>query len=81
MIFLGILCITISLVQNSVKCPQEKVVYKYLPRTFKQEQEEPVYVSDIFATMFSMPSPWIGGINDYDTRKQQKINKYFISQY
>lgn len=79
-IFLGIWLITISITRNEVECPKEKVIYKYVPRTFEEEQNEPVYVSDIFEAMFSQPSPWIGSINDIDTRKRESINKFFISQ-
>ena len=81
LIFLGILCITISLVQNSNKCPEAKIVYRYLPRSFEEEQNEPVYVSDIFKTMFTQQSPWIRSMQDIDTKKQESINKFFISQY
>jgi len=80
LIFLGILLITISITRNEVECPKERVIYKYLPRTFEEEQNEPVYVSDIFRAMFTQPSPWIGSINDIDTSKRESINKFFISQ-
>ena len=80
-IFLGILSITVSIVKNEQKCPKEKIIYKYLPRTFEEEQSEPVYVSDIFRTMFSQESPWIRNLNGIETRKNEAINKYFISQY
>ena len=43
-------------------------------------KNQPVYVSDIFKTMFTQPSPWVGEVNDVDTRKREQINKYFISQ-
>ncbi len=80
LMFLGILCLTIAITRNSQKCPPPQIVYKYIPRTFEEEQTEPVYVSDIFATMFSQPSPWMVSIGNIDQRKQEEINKYFISQ-
>ena len=36
--------------------------------------------SEVFYTMFSQPSPWFSSIRDYDIIKQEKINKYFVSQ-
>lgn len=33
------------------ECTNE-IVYKYIPRTFKEEQENPVSVSEIFSDMF-----------------------------
>jgi hypothetical protein len=59
---------------------QEKIIYRYLPRTPDQEMNEEIFPSDIFQTMFSQPSPWINSVNDLDARKGAEINKYFVSQ-
>lgn len=72
---------TVAIVKNNQQCPPPKTIYKYIPRTFEEEQNEPVYASDIFITMFSQPSPWIKSLNDMDFRKREAINKYFVSQY
>lgn len=80
-IFIGILLMTVSIVQTTQKCPQDKIIYRYLPRTFEEEQDEPAYVSDIFNTMFTQDSPWVKSMNSFDTRKSEAVNKYFISQY
>ena len=80
-IFLGILCMTIGIMKTSQQCQESKIIYRYIPRTFEQEQLEPVYVSDIFKTMFSRESPWTTSMNTIDTRKHEAINKYFINQY
>ena len=56
---------------------EPKIIYRYIPRTLKEELEDPIPVSDIFETMFSQPSPWVGSIRTYDRRKQEEINKYF----
>jgi hypothetical protein len=80
LLFLGILFIAISVTKNTQSCPPTQTVYKYIPRTFEEEQNEPVYVSDIFSDMFSQPSPWMVSIGNIDQRKQEEINKYFISQ-
>lgn len=80
LVFLGILCIAIAITRNQQSCPPPQIVHKYIPRTFEEEQDDPVYVSDIFATMFSQPSPWMVSIGNIDNRKQEEINKYFISQ-
>lgn len=80
LMFFGILCLAIAITRNSQSCPQQQIVYKYVPRTFEEEQSAPVYVSEIFADMFSQPSPWMVSIENIDRRKQEEINKYFISQ-
>jgi hypothetical protein len=79
-LFLGIMLVVIEFVKTEKKCPKQKVIYKYIPRTFEEEQNEPVYPSDIFKAMFTQPTPWIGTINDADLRRKEAINQFFISQ-
>jgi hypothetical protein len=79
--FIGILFITTDLIKEQKACPKEKVIYKYIPRTFDEEQEDPVLPSDVFRTMFAQPSPWVKSSQDIDVRKTEALNKYFISQY
>lgn len=59
---------------------EEKIVYKYIPRTLEEEQESPVFVSEIFKTMFSQPSTWIDSFDADAIRRKENINKFFISQ-
>jgi hypothetical protein len=59
--------------------PKEKIIYRYLPKSYQDELNEPVFPSDVFETMFSRPDPWILSLNDLDKRKAEKINKYFVS--
>jgi len=80
-VFIGIILMTISIVQSTYKCPEKQVIYKYVPKTFEEEQDNPTYVSDIFVTMFSQQSPWVYSVQNFDRKKQEDINKFFISQY
>ena len=75
-IFIGVLLVAIDLSKSDTKCPQQKIVYKYIPRTLEEEEESSIYVSDIFNTMFSQPSPWVGGRED----KYMKKDVVTISQ-
>jgi len=81
LIFLGILLIVVEIVKiNSSKNKEPQIIYRYIPRTFAEEQLDPIPVSGIFSTMFSQPSPWVNSLRIYDRRKQEKINQYFINQ-
>lgn len=51
LILLAIGIILIYSVTTRKKC-ENTVTYKYLPRTFKEEQENPVKVGEIFSDMF-----------------------------
>ena len=81
-LFIGAIFIAIEItkIKTDLSQRQPKVIYRYIPRTFEEEQEDPVPISDIFETMFSQPSPWVGSVRTYDKRKQESINKYFVSQ-
>ncbi len=80
LIFIGIIFIVIEVVRNEQKCPQDKIIYRYIPRTMDEESESPAYITDIFTTMFSQPDPWINSIDNLKIKKQEDINKFFISQ-
>jgi len=78
----GIIFLTVYFMSKSeVSNCNKKIIYKYIPRTLEEEEEEPIFVSQIFAPMFSQPSVWIDSINEDDRRKTENINKYFISQF
>ena len=79
-LIIGIILIIIAVTQTQQLCPTQKIIYKYVPRTFDEEQDSPVYVSDIFKAMFTQPSAWNHGLIEYDKRKEEAMNKYFISQ-
>jgi hypothetical protein len=77
--FLGIIGIAIGYVNQLKKCPPAKIEYRYIPRTFQQDQENPVKISELFHTLFTEPSPWIRGVIETPS-KNSEINRYFISQ-
>jgi len=81
-IFLGILLAVIEIVriQSGLIEKRPKIIYRYIPRTFEEEQLDPASPTEIFETMFSQPSPWIGSIRTYDRKKQERINTYFVNQ-
>lgn len=54
-------------------CPKPYTEYRYVPRTFKEQQDNPVPLEDIFDSMFAKPSPWmmsqgIGARDRLDTK-------------
>lgn len=82
LLFLGVLMIVIDVVRIKAGLVEQKpkIIYRYIPRTFEEEQLDPIYVSEIFDTMFSQESPWVGSVRTYDIRKQERINQYFVDQ-
>lgn len=58
----------------------EKIVYKYIPRTLSETERQPVFVSQIFKAMFTQPSVWIDSIYNDSERPLQSFNEYNVSQ-
>jgi hypothetical protein len=81
-VFIGLMLIITDVirVKAGLVDKEPEIIYRYIPRTFEDEQLNPVFVTDIFETMFSQPSPWADSVAKYDSRKQEKINQYFVSQ-
>ena len=53
LLFFGILFVSIGWIKSEQFCPAPIIEYRYIPRTFKEEQENPTKVSDIFNNMFN----------------------------
>ena len=72
LILLIIFLITIEITKINTKrsCPLPVIEYRYVPRSFKDEQEQPVSIEDIFGVMFSKPSPWMVSRGIRETGRQ-----------
>lgn len=57
--FIGVIFITIGYVKTNMKCPPPLVKFKYIPKTFEEEQNSSSSVTNVFGKMFSEDSPWI----------------------
>ena len=77
---IGIIFLVIYYVLNQEEGFKQNIIYKYIPRTLDQDEQSPIFVSEIFKTMFTQPSVWIDSINRDQDRMQDKINKFYISQ-
>jgi hypothetical protein len=79
--FAGIISVVVGYINQLKKCPPPKVEYRYIPRTFQQDQENPVKVSELYGTMFTEPTPWVSGVNGLQSgSKNTEANRYFITQ-
>jgi hypothetical protein len=83
-LFIGAVLILVGFIRSQKFCPPPQVEYRYVPRTFVEEQQEPVPVSDIFASMFIESSPFINTESSKllppPNLQQRDINRFFISQ-
>lgn len=75
--FFGILLVMVGIIENNYKC-QPQIIYRYIPRSFIEEQNEPVYPEDIFKVMFTSQSPFIYSVQRSNIHKKEKIKKYLV---
>lgn len=76
-LLIGFLFIVGGLIVSKKKTPSTIIQYRFVPRTFREEQENPVQVSDLFHDMFNKPTPWVLTYGENDTNF---INRRYISQ-
>ena len=75
---IGLILIIVDVVRSYYKCPPRKTIYRFIPRTFKEEQENPIPLDDLFKTMFEQPTPWVHSFDIHESKKD--VNDDFISQ-
>lgn len=79
--FIGIVAIVIGYINQIKQCPPPRVEYRYIPRTFEDEQNDPVKVTKLFRNMFEDSTPWVAGTRlGYIRPNIFKINRFNISQ-
>ena len=61
---IALIFIIIDVTKMYYKCPKNVIEYRYIPRSFNEEQDEPVPIKSIFGNMFENPSPWISSFNN-----------------
>lgn len=80
LIFIGIILVLIPVIQDKKECPKNEIIYRYIPRTFNEQQANPAFPSVIFTQMFNSVDPWIEYIANTNQAKQGSTNNFFISQ-
>ncbi len=59
LVIIGLIIFEVVRLRTINTCPKPRIEYRYIPRSFREEQEEPVPLTDIFNKMFGNPSPWM----------------------
>lgn len=70
----GFYMIIVGYIKNHKKCPQPKIEYRYIPRTFYEEQMQPTNVLKSFNAMFKDKSVWSSyPLNSVDTINNETL--------
>ena len=51
-LIIGIILIALYFILDNKEESKQHIIYKYIPRTLEEENESPIYVSEIFKNMF-----------------------------
>jgi hypothetical protein len=58
LMFIGFVFVVIGFVKTNQECPPPIVQFRYIPKTFNEEQNVQVPVTAIFSKMFNDTTPW-----------------------
>lgn len=53
LLYIGIIFIAIGYIKSNQSCPPPIVEYRYVPRTFEQEQSNPIPIMSVYGKMFN----------------------------
>ena len=61
LVLTGLILITVGYMQNNLQCPPPKIEYRYVPKTFSQEQntQQPLLSIAGINGMFQNSDPWM----------------------
>ena len=79
LLLISIIFIAVGYIKSNQKCPPPIVEFRYIPKTFKEEQNVTTPILSQFGTLFNEPSAWQknnGFIrNNVDARRLFSSNK------
>lgn len=70
-IIVGIFLIYVAFKTSERVCPPAQIIYKFIPRTLKEEMENPVKVTEVFDKMFSSPNVFFGDSSGYQVAPEK----------
>jgi hypothetical protein len=72
-LIIGVILITIGFSRMYFTKDNSKIIYRYIPRTFSEDQNNPVPLSDLFGGMFEQIEPSNGTFYDEKVRSGRKL--------
>ncbi len=80
---IGIVLITVGYMENYKNCPLPKIEYRYIPRSFYEEQITNVNLKNLYSDMFNNADTWSKyPVGNEDTPTFNPINYgNFIQEY
>ena len=70
---IGFVFIAIGFIKTNQQCPPPIIQFRYIPKTFNEEQNSQVPLTSIFGKMFNDSSPWQQSVS-LSTQDEQNNN-------
>lgn len=84
LLMVGIVMITVGYMENYKQCPLPKIEYRYIPRSFYEEQVSSVNLKNYYSDMFNEPDTWskypLGNVSTGDGFNSTNLSN-FIQEY
>ena len=78
-LLVGIILVVIGYTKTTLKCPPPRVEYRFVPRTFFEEQLSPDQVSTKFQDMFSQSESWWNRVGSVDEPEEPHRGGNFVT--
>ena len=78
----GIIFLIVGYNKTTNKCPPPRIEYRFLPRSFYDEQMNPVNIDNLFSDMFNGKDSWLNRINNVSNKSSLNTDwsNYFDTQ-
>lgn len=73
-LILGVILITIGFSRQYFTKDNSKIIYRYIPRSFKEDQSNPVPLSDLYGSMFESIEPITITLYDEKVKAARKLD-------
>lgn len=78
---IGIVFVTIGYMENYNKCPPPQIQYRYIPRSFYEEQVSSTNIRKFYSDIFNEPDTWSTyPFNENNTKYNRMNYKNFIEK-
>jgi hypothetical protein len=58
LLIISIIFVAVGYIKSNQKCPPPIVQFRYIPKTFKEEQSTSIPILSQYGSMFKKRSPW-----------------------
>lgn len=72
LLIISIIFVAIGYIKSNQKCPPPIVEFRYIPKTFKEEQSVSIPIMSQFGSMFEHRSPWQESVGYISNKKEAK---------